>query len=421
MKIMGFRARLIFAVLIIAVVVSAVYGGVRLALPSNIVVLSGESATLTFNMPLKGELLCKDKAVSAVNDKPVTENIRINMKSPVTIKAENAGKALLRLSFCGIPLKESTIDVLPNKELIPWGKAVGLELNTDGILVLGTGEVRNERGKYVSPCAKSLKSGDLIKKADKVTLTDKESLINYVENSTANEITLTVERKGEIFKAKVTPVLSSESGKRKLGLWVRDSTQGIGTVTCYDKEGNFYALGHPVTDVDTGDKMEIRNGKIMPTSIKEVDMGEKGKPGELMGSTDKDTILGQVYENNYNGIKGRLYNMPSNTEKSCKIALKNQVKEGSAQILVTTKGSNVRAYDINIESTDTLSIDKSKAMVIRITDKDLINETGGIVQGMSGAPILQEGRLVGAVTHVFIQDPAKGYGIYIEDMLKGDS
>ncbi len=414
----GFKLRLSAAAVILIMLALMLYFGARLILPSNIAIRSGESSTLALNIPLKGEILCEDKAVSAVNDRPVGENIHIDLSSPITLKAENAGKAMLRLSFCGIPIKNSTIDVLPDTELIPGGRAVGLELNTDGILVLGTGQVRSVSGKYLSPCEGKLKSGDLIKKADNTNLTDKESLITYVENCKAGTITFTGKTQQVTNNVKGTPALSSESGKKKLGLWVRDSTQGIGTLTCYDRKGNFYALGHPVTDVDTGELMEIRSGKIMPTSIKAVNYGEKGNPGELIGNTDKDTSIGNVLSNTTKGIRGKLNSMPSSDEKSCKIALKNEVKEGAAQILVTTNQSVVEQYDINIESTDTLSMDESKAMIIRITDKALINKTGGIVQGMSGAPILQNGRIVGAVTHVFIQDPTKGYGIYIEDMIR---
>lgn len=399
--------------------IGGAYCAVRLFFPSTIVIRSGESSTLSFNLPLKGELLCDNLAVSAVNDKPVTENINVSLSKPFTLKAESSGMAQLRLSFCGIPIKSSTITVLPDTEMIPGGQAVGLELNTDGILVLGTGEVRTQSGKYVSPCGSSLKSGDLIKKADKTVLTDKESLISYVEGCIAQTVTLTVDRNGEKLSVRVTPVVSSESGKKKLGIWVRDSTQGIGTITCYDKKGNFYALGHPVTDVDTGEIMKIRDGKIMPTKISSVNPGEKGNPGELLGNTDKNNTIGSVTANTECGIYGRLSSLPNKSTEARKIALKNEVKEGPATILVTTHDNRVNEYDIEIENSNTFSLDASKAMVIRITDKELIKQTGGIVQGMSGAPVLQNGRLVGAVTHVFIQDPSKGYGIYIEDMIEG--
>lgn len=408
---------IIMLVLAVVMLVTGLYFGVRLYFPSTIVLRSGESSTLSFNMPLRCEILSENMAVSAVNDKPVSGNINVSLNSPLKLQAENTGNASLRLSFCGIPIKNSTITVLPDTELIPCGQAVGLELNTDGILVLGTGEVRTVTGKYVSPCSGILKSGDLIKKIDKITLTDKESLIECVEKS-SGIVTITVERGGKSFTASVKPALSSESGKRKLGIWVRDSTQGIGTITCYDNKGKFYALGHPVTDVDTGEIMKISNGKIMPTQITAVNRGEKGNPGEIIGNTDKNNTIGSVKSNTPYGISGKLAYMPKTDIKKCKIALKNEVKEGSATILATTEGGRVREYNIEIENSNTFSLDNSKAMVIRITDKELIKQTGGIVQGMSGAPILQGGRLVGAVTHVFIQEPAKGYGIYIEDMIK---
>jgi stage IV sporulation protein B len=265
-----------------------------------------------------------------------------------------------------------------------------------------------------------LKSGDLIQGVGEKRITDKESLVDYVEKSNTAELPLTVCRNGETMVINVSPVVSVESGKKKLGVWVRDSTKGIGTITCYDKNGNFYALGHPVTDVDTGELMQIRQGKIMPTTITEVQRGQKGSPGELVGSTENEIKLGSVFANTYRGIQGRFSKLPStSTSKSgmCKIALKSEVQKGKATILATTDSSGVKEYEIEIESLTTLSSDSSKAMIIRITDERLLNKTGGIVRGMSGAPILQNGRLVGAVTHVFVQDPTRGYGIYIEDML----
>ncbi len=406
---------LLFISLVVTLLIA--YISIAIFFPSNITIRSGETSLLDFNLPLQGNLFSQDTAVSVNSDEPVKNNISLDLNAPILLKAENAGKALLKLSFFGVPIKNSTITVLPDISLYPGGQAIGLELDTDGVLVLGTGEVRLSSGKYESPCRGILKSGDLIQKADNVTLTDKESLINYIENCNTTNVKLTVERNEEIITVDVAPVVSSESRKKKLGIWVRDSTQGIGTLTCYDSNGNFYALGHPVTDVDTGNIMKIRDGKLMPTEITSVNKGEKGSPGELVGNTDKEKIIGDVTKNSQCGIAGNIYFNPPSDAKSYEIALKNEVKEGDATILVTVDGTEVRPYNIKIESTGSLSSDKSKAMTIQITDNDLIKKTGGIVQGMSGAPIIQNGKLVGAVTHVFIQNPTKGYAIYLEDML----
>lgn len=406
---------LLFISLIVIILIG--YISIALFFPSNITIRRGETSLLDFDLPLKGDLFVQDMAVSVNSDKTVTDNITLDLKDPVLLKAENSGKALLKLSFWGVPLKNSTITVLPDMNLYPGGQAIGLELETDGVLVLGTGEVRLSSGKYESPCRGVLKSGDLIKKADGITLTDKESLINYIEGCNKEKVQLTVERNDQTLTLDVTPVISSESKKKKLGIWVRDSTQGIGTLTCYDSNGNFYALGHPVTDVDTGNIMKIREGKLMPTEITSVNKGEKGSPGELVGNTNKSQKIGEVTNNTICGISGKFFSQPSSNTTTYDIALKNEVKEGEATILVTTEGSEVKPYSINIESTSSLSSDKSKAMTIQITDNDLIEKTGGIVQGMSGAPIIQNGKLVGAVTHVFIQNPTKGYAIYLEDMI----
>lgn len=395
----------------------AAYVSLACLMPSSIVIRNNESSILSFHLPLKGRLLCEDKSVTMIDDKPVTQNITIDMAKPFSLLSGSSGTASLRLSFMGIPLKSSTVTVLADTELIPCGQAVGMELQTDGVLVLGTGELRTDSGKYTSPCKGILKSGDLIKKVDNNIITDKESLIEYVENS-CGDIKLTIERNNSTLTVSVTPSKSSDSGKPKLGIWVRDSTKGIGTITCYDKSGSFYALGHPVTDVDTGGIMKIRTGKIMPAEIISINKGTRGNPGELTGDTDADKIIGSIASNTECGISGKLDKSYVTGQKACRIALKGEITEGDAAVLVTTQGHKVSQYSIKIENAHTLNPDASKAMVIRITDKRLTDKTGGIVQGMSGAPIIQNGKLVGAVTHVFVQDPTKGYGIYIEDMIK---
>lgn len=385
--------------------------------PSNIVLRSGDKISLFLGLPLKGSIAGDNSPVAAIGDVPVTENITLDMNKPVPLKGIKSGNVDLMLSFVGIPVKKSTITVLPDEEVIPLGRAVAMELETDGVLVLGTGEVHTKSGKYISPCASILKSGDLIKKVDSKTLTDKESLISAVEDSSNNNVVLTIERNGEIMQKEVTPAESIESNSKKLGVWVRDSTKGIGTLTCCLKDGRYYALGHPVTDVDTGTLMKTKSGSVFTTSIVSVNKGKKGSPGELVGNSEAKEKIGSVSENTPCGIKGKLSTIPKSI-KPCKIALKSEVKEGKAYILVNTEDNKVLPYSINIESVDTLSTDKSKGMILYITDKRLIEKTGGIVQGMSGAPIMQDGKLVGAVTHVFIQNPTKGYGIFIEDMLK---
>lgn len=406
------RKRIFFLLCGVIAALTGIYVCALMLLPSEISLRIGEQSTIHFRLPVQCEVVGENIAVVADNTKPITDNI----SKDVILKADNTDNARLKLSAFGIPLKSSRVNVLENTELMAGGNAIGLELETDGILVLGTGEIHSTDGRYLSPCKGKLQSGDLIKKAGNTTLTDKESLIEYIEKSTG-KVSLTVERSSHILKVSVEPVLSAESEKRKLGLWVRDSTQGIGTLTCYDKSGTFYALGHPVTDVDTGSVMKIRTGKLLPTTITAVNMGQRGAPGELIGNTDSSVCLGEVYTNGASGILGKLTAKPS-TSYPYKAALKSEVTEGAAQVLLTLNGQKVEAYNIMIESCSTLSTDKSKAMIIRITDEKLIKQTGGIVQGMSGAPIIQNGKIVGAITHVFIQNPTKGYGIYIEDMLK---
>lgn len=410
------KIHLIMTLGTLIIFLSVMYMTARFCLPSDIVIRTGESSTLDFLIPLKGVLLCDDTAVSAVNDKPVEGNINTAFISPITLKAEKAGRALIRFSFIGIPIKSSTVTVIPDTSLVPCGQAVGLEMNTDGILVLGTGEVRTQSGRYVSPCSNILKSGDLIKKADDITLTSKEDLISCIENGTKPQIDLEVERNGTVMDIAATPVVSSESHKRKLGVWVRDSTQGIGTITFYDSSDNrFGALGHPINDVDTGELMEISGGEILYAEVERAEKGKSGTPGALIGKIDFNRTIGKVESNKDNGVFGYMFRNMKGV--NLPVGYRNDIKTGDACIYVNTKGSDVEKYSVRIDHINKYNVNDTKNFVLTVTDKRLLDMTGGIVQGMSGCPIVQNGKLVGAVTHVFVNDPTKGYGIFVENML----
>jgi stage IV sporulation protein B len=205
----------------------------------------------------------------------------------------------------------------------------------------------------------------------------------------------------------------------KIGVWVRDSTQGIGTVTFYNPQTNrFAALGHPITDVDTRELMPAKDGYIASAKITDVAIGEKGTPGELSGDADYSDILGRVDKNTERGIYGTIESGGKKYFNSNKMRLANssEVQTGEAYILSTIHGNEVKKYSINIESINKYSKDSTKNMTIEITDKELLKKTGGIVQGMSGSPIIQNGCLVGAVTHVFVNNPKKGYAVFAENM-----
>lgn len=216
--------------------------------------------------------------------------------------------------------------------------------------------------------------------------------------------------------------IETASGQRcpaqEAGIWVRDSSAGIGTITFYEPEsGSFGGLGHPICDADTGDILPFGSGEAAAVTISQVTKGVSGCAGMLQGSFSDDAPLGELLCNNRCGVFGTLYHNPS-AEEAIPMALKQEIQTGAAQILCTVSGDTPKAYDITLEEIDYSGTDSTRNMTVCITDPELLEVTGGIVQGMSGSPILQNGKLVGAVTHVFVDDPTRGYGIFCENMVR---
>jgi len=324
---------------------------------------------------------------------------------------------VMTLKAFGLPIKNLNIDVFQDMEVIPWGRTVGVRIDTNGILVLGTGLVTDNRGVSNNPVDGILKSGDLIILADGNALNNKEDLITAVKAS-GDSMSLVIQRDGKRSETVVRPT-TGINGQKNLGIWVRDSTQGIGTITYYNPmTRKFAALGHGIMDIDTKKLMVIKSGELWPSNIYDIKKGRKGAPGELVGKMDQKLIFGRVTANSAMGIFGSIESSQDIPKETMKIALQNRVHEGPAKILSNIVGSEINEYDVYIESVNRYSQDSSRGMVIRITDPKLLSKTGGIVQGMSGSPIMQGDRLIGAITHVFVQDPAKGYGIFIENMIK---
>ena len=237
---------------------------------------------------------------------------------------------------------------------------------------------------------------------------------------------MTIKRDNELLEIYVTPIKSEIDKSYKIGAWVRDETQGIGTITYYNpKSYTFGALGHGITDIDTRKIIPIKNGKIMKAEITSIKKGQRGIPGELTGAIydTEEAQLGTIELNTSQGIFGKLdpKKMKAFPKKSFPIAFQNEIHEGKAIILSNISGDKIEEFEIVIQKVSRFQQDISKGMIIKITDPRLLDKTNGIIQGMSGSPIIQDGKLVGAVTHVFVHDPTKGYGIFIENMLKNES
>ena len=321
---------------------------------------------------------------------------------------------ITRYSSITIPSTDSkekirAITVASDVKLIPSGEAVCMKIKSDGALVVG---VKNENGL---PAKKAgIKNGDLIKKVNNIDLMNTKHFEDILKNSQCEELSLEVIRNGKTEHLKMKPQ-KNESEQIVCGLWLRDSAAGIGTITYYTENlENFAALGHPVNDCDTDKTFDLRSGILEKADIKGINVGEKGKPGELIGAINPETI-GKITKNNQFGIYGDVIDKEIKGE-AMEILPRSQVKLGKAAIISTI--SNKGKQEFEVEITKISDSKENKDFVIKVTDEALIGMTGGIVQGMSGSPIIQDGRLVGAITHVMLNDSKKGYGISIEKMME---
>jgi stage IV sporulation protein B len=333
-------------------------------------------------------------------------------------------------SFLGLPGQDSdregsasdteTVAVVPRKSVYAGGTPIGIYLETDGVFVVDTGKITDADGNACCPAENIVKSGDYIQAVNGEAVSTKEELVSCIGKSGGEDLTLDVNRDGKEISLRIHPV-QDENGTYRAGIWVRNDTQGIGTLTYLEADGSFGALGHGISDVDTGEILEVKGGTLYDADVISVIKGQQGAPGELAGIIhySEGYKIGKIENNCSNGIFGTVTNLPALVQdrQLYEIAYKQEVETGSATILCTVDGT-CREYGIEILEVRRNGKDENKSMILEVTDPKLLEKTGGIVQGMSGSPILQNGRIVGAVTHVFVNDPTKGYGIFIENMLE---
>ncbi|MGN1166239.1 MAG: SpoIVB peptidase [Lachnospiraceae bacterium] len=315
--------------------------------------------------------------------------------------------------------KEVNAKTSGEEMVIPGGMPVGIYLETEGVMVLGTDEITGADGMKYEPSAHRVKAGDYIVGINHQKIENKDELIEAVDALENEKVVLTVRRKDEEIEIK-TEAVKSEKEKYKLGIWVRDNAQGLGTITFLDANSKFGALGHGIHDVDTNELLDISEGTLYTTSIKDIQKGENGTPGGMEGIIiyNNYNIVGRITQNTDAGIFGTIDRIDTlfTDQTPVKVASKEEIEEGPATIRCAVEGK-IKEYDIKITDIDYKTDEVNKGIVLEVTDPDLLKVTGGIVQGMSGSPILQNGKLVGAVTHVLVNDPTRGYGIFIENML----
>ena len=320
--------------------------------------------------------------------------------------------------FGTIPVKNVQVDVVERQKLNACGTPVGIYIKTQGVLIVGTGEVCDVNGEAKEPEGDLVHSGDYILAVNDVPVSEKEEVVEQISKAVNGEVKLTVLRDSDIMELQA-PVVQTGENEYKAGIWIRDDTQGIGTLTFVAEDGTFGALGHGINDIDTSTLLTLEGGNIYDTEICSIVKGMDGMPGEVGGIIDygKEHILGEITENSEIGIFGTLTDKSiTDSQEEMEIAYKQEIETGEAAILSEITGEK-KEYQIEIEKINLNNSDANKSMVIRVTDPELLELTGGIVRGMSGSPILQNGRIVGAVTHVFVNDPTRGYGIFIENMV----
>ena len=337
-----------------------------------------------------------------------------------TVEVSQNGSYQIRCKWLGVlPLKTIKVHTVEKQEVLVSGSPVGIYMETKGVLVIDSGEITDREGIRRTPAEHIIQSGDYICEIDGKVLTGKRQLMQLVRENQGEPMELQVIRHQETIKLEMTPV-ETEDGSYKLGIWVRDNIQGIGTLTYVEPNGTFGALGHGISDADTGERLEISDGDLYRADILSIRKGTAGTPGELRGVINyrEENRIGTICGNSQYGIRGQME--PGKYTESMKripTGLKQEIQTGKAEIRCDI-GDGIREYQCEILEIDSNARDTNKCFVLRITDDDLLSRTGGIVQGMSGSPVLQNGKLIGAITHVFVNDPTKGYGIFIENMME---
>ena len=355
----------------------------------------------------------------------VNKSIDVASSNLITTSRFNKVKLVkdkISVNLLGVlPVKQVAVQQVEGLEVYPGGTSIGVKISNKGAMVVGYSDVETSDGMMESPGKLAgIQLGDIIEEVNGKKVNSCSDLISTIKSCRNADIQLKLLRDNDEIIKKMQ--ILKEGNEYKIGLWVRDSTAGIGTLTFYDKDSKvFGALGHPITDGDTNTSFNINSGKLLRSSVLSIKKGERGNPGELKGLfvNENDTI-GTIEKNLDSGIYGeaKASLINDNFSKPMPVGFRNEIKEGHAQIITTINDEGPKAYDIEIIKL--LQQDKpgSKSMVIKITDQQLLEKTGGIVQGMSGSPIIQNGKIVGAVTHVLINKPDVGYGIYIEWMLQ---
>lgn len=400
-------------------------------MPEVIYVEADKEQVIDLNIPASGELYKEcievgtyaDSAVESISRGGLgAEPLIIDFSKEIVLSGAKDEVYCADLKLFGIlPYRSVRIETMDTYEVIPSGQTIGIYVKMDGVYVIDIGDFTSEQGETVMPCMDRLQSGDYIVAVNGEAVTRKKDFTQLVKDCDGQTMHITFIREDKEMEVDITPRLALD-GEYKIGAWIRDSLQGVGTMTLIDENGNFAALGHAVRDADTNELVDISAGTLYETTIVSVRRGENGEPGEITGliQYDNDKKIGEIEDNTISGIHGTITKetwTEDAIEKPMEIALKQEIELGEAYIISAISG-NCERYAVEIIDINYNNNEKKRALTIKVTDEKLLELTGGIVQGMSGSPIIQNGKIIGAVTHVLVNDPEKGYGIFIENMLE---
>ncbi|MGE5389742.1 MAG: SpoIVB peptidase [Deltaproteobacteria bacterium] len=397
-----------------------------LCLPEHQQMVVGESSHIDLDLPQQLENRLVMQVISpthSVFSSPVDPAVTINRDSDgYEIVALKPGQASLQFKLLGyIPVKSIAVETLPPRRVIVGGHSIGVMLQSRGIMVVGFAPITKENGEKAYPARDcGVQIGDLIMEVDGKRITNENDLARIVDNTRNGQLMLGIKRQGRLMSVPINTVPCQETGRRRIGLFVRDGIAGVGTLTFWDPETRAYgALGHIILDADTRQGVDVLKGKIVSASVQTLKMGRPGQPGEKIGVFNNNGLVaGSITRNTSFGIFGKtsvditnpLYRYP------LEVGYAHQVKPGHADIYTVINGEQIERFSVVIEKVYPQR-HNGKGMVIRVDDPRLISLSGGIIQGMSGSPIVQNNRIIGAVTHVFLNDPQHGYGIFMDNML----
>jgi len=391
--------------------------------PGELRMFLGQDKLIHYTMPVHAQASVNPQ-VAGINGR-TEANFPIDLNKPLSIHPKQSGTTELKLRLFGkIPFKTVKLQVVPDLKVIPGGQTIGVKVKAAGIMVVGHHLVKSGARGPVSPGEDAkLKLGDLIVEIDGKPINDVSKVGAIVQEAgqKGRPLTLLVQRGKERFQTRLKPAYDEQDKAWRIGLYIRDSAAGVGTLTFYSPDHGVYgALGHVITDMDTQTPIVVGSGQILHSSVTSINKSQNGEPGEKRAYFKEGRTLGNVERNTPFGIFGRMSGMPSHFYRAeeVPVAFAEEVKEGPAEIWTVVGGQKVEKFEIRIVHVSKQTTPATKGMVIKITDPQLLERTGGIVQGMSGSPILQDGKLVGAVTHVFVNDPTSGYGCFIEWMLQ---